>query len=78
MFAITKTAVVDITDFNLLADVDKEAAIRKLKIIMNAITFNSYKYHYLEIREYTVGTDVWWLPTTEPNVLIEQVKLWYF
>ena len=78
MFAITKTAVTNITDFNLLADVDKEAAIRKLKIIMNAITFNSYKYYCLEIREYTVGTDVWWWPTTEPNILIEQVKLWYF
>ena len=82
MFAITKTAVVDINRFNLLADVDKEAAIRKLKIIMNAIAFNSYKYYYLEIREHTVGTDeasdVWWWPTTEPNILIEQVKLWYF
>ena len=78
MSAITKTAVVDINRFNLLADVDKEAAIRKLKIIMNAITFDSYKYYYLEIREYTVGTDVWWWPTTEPNILIEQVKLWYF
>ena len=79
MFAITKTAVVDINRFNLLADVDKEAAIRKLKIIMNAIAFNSYKYYYLEIREHTDETsDVWWWPTTEPNILIEQVKLWYF
>ena len=74
-----KTMVADINRFNLLADVDKEAAIRKLKIIMNTKAFGSYKYYYLEIRKFTdESSDAWWWPTTEPNVLVEQVKLWYF
>ena len=76
---IIKTVVTDINSFNLLADVDKETAIRKLKIIENTQEYKRYKYYYLEVRVCKdESSDAWWWPTTEPNILIEQVKLWYF